>query len=60
MSIKQIESYLSWCQEYLEWCLDADGRVSSYDRMCNVIEKYSTELEKRKKAVAGKFSHGKQ
>lgn len=49
MQTKSIEAYLKWCDEYLEWCLDDDGRVNAYDSMTASMTPYMEELERRKK-----------
>ena len=49
METIQLENYTSWVEQYLEWCCDADGRVSAYDRMSKQAQPYFDELERRKK-----------
>lgn len=47
MQTKQLIAYMRWCEEYLDWCLDDDGRVNAYDRMAVRMEPYQAELRKR-------------
>ncbi len=54
MTTQSIKAYLRWCEEYLEWCLDSDGRVSAYDRMANTMSPYHEELEKRLARAEGR------
>lgn len=51
-----IIAYLKWCEEYLEWCLAEDGRVTAYDRMSDQMTPYIEELERRKKAAPGRWT----
>jgi len=44
---KQLEAICIYFSDYLEWCLDADGRVNKYDRACDRYEPYMNEQTSR-------------
>ena len=54
MTLQQLKAYIKWGDSYLEWCLDADGRVNSYDRMSTSLSPYIDELSRRIAKIEGR------
>ena len=47
MPLKSLMKYVKYCEDYMEWCCDADGRTNAYDRMARDGSPYVEDLEKR-------------
>lgn len=47
MNLKQLEAYIQYGNDYMEWCCQEDGRVNSYDRMGKELDPYVAELKLR-------------
>lgn len=43
---KQLSAIIEYYHKALDWCLDADGRVNTYDMYLKVLEEYTNEKEK--------------
>ncbi len=47
MTITQLRAYTEWVKDFLEWAIDGDGRVGSYDRVSKAGSPYFEELQNR-------------
>lgn len=51
MTAKQLQAFVDYANEYMDWACDADGRTNAYDRMAKMASPYFDELYRRKAAT---------